>query len=96
MTNPYKSPVIPPPGTQRDEPDTAVRLLTEIRDHQVEMLAIYRRTAATSRIVLGGAMVLMVLAVGLSLAIFTIKMMSLPNSQAPASRSKTPATLNRP
>jgi hypothetical protein len=48
--NPYKSPVIPS-DSKRDceEPDGAIRLLTEIRDMQQEMLVLSRQNTAINR-----------------------------------------------
>jgi len=77
--NPYESPVMPPPSENADGQDSAIRLLTEIRDHQVEMLTIYRRNAATSRMALLGTLVVAALSIVVALGIFAVKLLALPN-----------------
>ena len=47
--NPYQSPIIPPSNQERDGPDGAIRLLSEMRDMMQEQLTLSRQFAAINR-----------------------------------------------
>ncbi len=73
--NPYESPVIPSPGKlQSHGPDGTIRLLTEIRDNQQEMLSIYRRNSAIQRFVLIGAILVLALTAVIGLGMLAVQM----------------------
>ena len=60
--NPYQSPVIPKEGQGQKESESAIALLSEMRDMQRETLALARSNAALNRYAIYGVLSFILLA----------------------------------